>query len=105
MAFSCSLIAWSVASGPTISRAGLPGSTRMNKKASRDAPKTASAAPPAFPRMLLNIGVPAARVEVVAGAVGDHARGRDGKQHADAREDADPPLPGEEVLEAAGDHD
>src|SRR5581483_2630468 len=104
MALSCSLIACSDASGPRIRRAGLPGNTRMKTNATSDAPKTATEAPRILLATTLNMRVPPAGIEDVAGAIGDDVRRRDREEHADAGEDANPPLTGEEVLKPVGDH-
>src|SRR6476659_5321265 len=101
-----------LAKRPTIRRAGFPGSTRMRKKASIDAPMiviaelasrlvTAPAAPAA---RFLRTAVLPARVEQVAHSVGQDRRRRDRHQEPQSGEHADPPLPGQRVLETFSDH-
>src|SRR5262249_8322364 len=83
----------------------------MKTKAMIDAPKMAMRAPASLPPKIrssgalpLDMGVATSGVEDVAGPVGDDAHRSDGCEDADSREDRDPPLSRQRIVQAARDH-
>ena len=90
------------ASGPRISRAGLPGQhPHDDEREDRGAEDRGDRAEHAGLRSRgssrYSLAYSPRGSRQVAHAVGQHARGRHDDQQADAREDADPPLPGQRV--------